>query len=84
MPKTKEDLFDSDSTELLDDEEACTVGNKLIDLGTIQVSFVRFRPREGLSDGTDHAALESLVVHEKSKKVGCHQIVYVHFTRISE
>ena len=63
------------------DEEASNTANDLESLGTITVSFVRFRA-SGKYDSTvkaEGSTLKNQVLHEKNKKAGCHRVSYVHY-----
>lgn len=61
-----------------DDNQVGGVENRLDKLGTVQVSFFRFSCSGQLGVVEDSSrSVKAQVIHERSKKAGCHQVVYV-------
>ncbi|KAJ3489978.1 hypothetical protein NLI96_g1757 [Meripilus lineatus] len=59
-----------------DDNQVGGVENRLDKLGTVQVSFFRFSCSGQLGVVEDSSrSVKAQVIHERSKKAGCHQVV---------
>ncbi|KAJ3489971.1 hypothetical protein NLI96_g1759 [Meripilus lineatus] len=76
VPRQRKESLSSDIEKYEDnDEEARGTANDLESLGTITVSFVRFRASGKLGPNI-HVEAKDQVLHERNKKAGCHRVSF--------